>query len=129
MVVTTCSARRFHVPAAPFPDSHHVVPRAWQAFWRPSPPAGALEHLPLPLWHPETVEVCPNCHRRVHVAIQQLMKSKPDLVEDPLDYRRNAWGLHRMNREQTIAYRALTAWAEVGGSLDALVRNRLFGIQ
>jgi hypothetical protein len=58
-----CSLRKFHVPKVPAADSHHIIPQAWQHF-----------HTPGKLWDLRTVEVCPNCHRRVHEAIVKMMR-------------------------------------------------------
>jgi hypothetical protein len=122
--VTACSLRKFHVPKTPATDSHHVIPQAWQHFYVPS---GVKENVTTGLWDSRTVEVCPNCHRKVHEAIVAMMKSST--VEAALYARRAVFGNRRLTREQTIAYEALARFRAAGGSLVALRSHRLFGAQ
>jgi hypothetical protein len=122
----TCSLRRLHVPAAPATDSHHVIPQAWQHFYQPRPDLAVANGA---LWDKRTVEVCPNCHRRVHEAIVAMMNNGHDYSEDPLDAKKAAFGNRRLTREQAVAYDALTRFREAGGSLVALRSHRLYGAQ
>jgi hypothetical protein len=124
VTTTTCSLRRFHVPKPPATDSHHVIPQAWQHFFIPS---GATPQATTGLWDSRTVEVCPNCHRRVHEAIVKMMKSST--VEAALYARHAAFGNRRLTREQTVAYEALVRFKQAGGSLNELRSHRLFGAQ
>jgi hypothetical protein len=119
-----CSLRKLHVPAAPATDSHHVIPQAWQHFYVPRPELAAANG---PVWDTRTVEVCPNCHRRVHEEIVALMRA--GRTDDPLEAKLRAFGNRRMSRERTVALQALTRFAEAGGSLMALRSHRLFGAQ
>jgi hypothetical protein len=119
-----CSLRKFHVPKAPATDSHHIVCQAWQHFYVPS---GVKENVTTGLWDNRTVEVCPNCHRRVHEAIVAMMKAST--VEAPIYARRAAFGNRRLTREQTVAYEALVRFKQAGGSLNELRSHRLFGAQ
>jgi hypothetical protein len=121
--VTACSLRKFHVPKPPATDSHHVIPQAWQHFYVPSVPSRGERAL----WDKRTVEVCPNCHRRVHEAIVAMMKAST--VEAPIYARRAAFGNRRLTREQTVAYEALVRFKQAGGSLNELRSHRLFGAQ
>jgi hypothetical protein len=124
-MAATCSLRRFHVPKTPATDSHHVIPRAWQHFY-------AEQHVrpgTTDLWDKRTVEVCPNCHRRVHEAIVAMMRNGHDYSESPLEARRAAFGGKRLTREQAIALEALARFRAAGGSLVALRSHRLFGAQ
>jgi hypothetical protein len=122
--VTACSLRKFHVPKTPATDSHHVIPQAWQHFYAPRPELAVANGA---LWDKRTVEVCPNCHRRVHEAIVAMMKAST--VEAPIYARRAAFGNRRLTREQTVAYEALVRFKQAGGSLNELRSHRLFGAQ
>ena len=105
----TCDAHMFHRPKPIAQELHHVVPQAWQKFWRPDTGIG--------LWHPETVPLCPTGHRNVHlyiVAKMQAVASK-DHIRIP------------NNKEAQIAQLALTIWIEAGGSLMDLVRAGQWG--
>lgn len=124
--MSECEARRLHVPAQPFPDSHHIIPRAWQAAWAPNGAVIIHSGDAKGLWHPQTVELCPNCHRRVHVAIQQMMRASVSADTPSLAWDAMNW---RQTREREIAYQALTEWVAAGGSLTFLRDRRLFGIQ
>jgi hypothetical protein len=121
-----CSLRKFHVPKAPATDSHHVIPQAFQHFYVPS---GVKENVTTGLWDNRTVEVCPNCHRRVHEAIVAMMRNGHDYSESPLEARRAAFGGKRLTREQAIALEALARFRAAGGSLVALRSHRLYGAQ
>jgi hypothetical protein len=125
-MAATCSLRRFHVPKTPATDSHHVIPQAWQHFYVPS---GVATQASTGLWDARTVEVCPNCHRRVHEAIVAMMRNGQDYSESPLEARRAAFGGRRLTREQIIAYEALLRFKKAGGSLVALRAHRLLGAQ
>jgi hypothetical protein len=123
-MAATCSLRRFHVPKTPATDSHHVIPQAWQHFYVPS---GASPPMSTGLWDGRTVEVCPNCHRKVHEAIVAMMKAST--VEAALYARHAAFGNRRLTREQMVAYEALVRFKQAGGSLNELRSHRLFGAQ
>lgn len=125
-MAATCSLRRFHVPKTPATDSHHVIPQAWQHFYVPS---GAAPNASTGLWDARTVEVCPNCHRRVHEAIVAMMRNGHDYSESPLEARRAAFGKKRLTREQAVAFEALARFRAAGGSLVALRAHRLYGAQ
>lgn len=128
--MTSCSVRRFHAPAAPPPDSHHVIPRAWQVYrQRQLIRDGVADPMLSPerLWDTRTVEACPNCHRRIHVALVAMMKAT--LSNDPLALRKAAFGGRRLNREQTIAYAGLCRFVEKSGSLRDLQAAKLYGEQ
>lgn len=114
-----CSIRALHIPPAPAPDSHHLIPQAWQRFWRPTTGVGAV-------WYPLLVEVCPNCHRRIHDEIVLMMKTQS---KTPALAREAVYGNKRLTREAAQAYRALVGWSEVGGDLEALYAARLWGQQ
>jgi hypothetical protein len=121
----TCSLRKLHVPKAPAPDSHHIIPRAWQEFFAETI---IVESNPRPvLWDRRTVEVCPNCHRRIHVALVEMMKAARS--DDPLALKKAAYGGRRLTREQAVAYTGLTRYSAAGGSLARLQDAKLYGAQ
>jgi hypothetical protein len=108
MLLTTaapCQAHKFHRPKATYQEAHHVVPQAWQEFWRPDTPVKTH------LWHPETVALCPTGHRNVHYFLVQMMHGLPV----------------PRNNEVKIAQQAMTIWVDAGGSLDALRQAKLWG--
>lgn len=113
-----CTFTKSHTPAAPASDHHHVIPRAWQVFYRPPPvtgPNGATMTLGAgPLWDNRTVEVCPNHHRLVHEAIVDLMRQRAT----------SARGIVLLT-----AQLALDRFTQAGGDLDALRASGHFGEQ
>jgi hypothetical protein len=113
-----CSLRKLHVPKAPAPDSHHIIPQAWQRFQVPES---------MKLWDPRTVEVCPNCHRRVHEALVKMMRA--GTTDDPLICKLAAFGSARLKREESVAYLGLTRFVAAGGSLGELRAHGLYGAQ
>jgi hypothetical protein len=127
MTTRACSARRLHVPRPPATlDEHHVIPRAWQAFWSPGGvaavvdlagdverPGGEIELERDHLWDPRTVTLCPNCHRAVHERIVQLMHG----------------GGAGFDHVAPIARLALQRWQDAGGSIELLRQHGLWGEQ
>lgn len=112
-----CEARRFHVPKALSTDDHHVIPQAWQRL--------EDKHK---LFAPQTVELCPTCHRNVHYWIVRLMKALAlKYSNDPLVAKKHIAGNKRLNREQKIAYDALTKYQASGRSLLALCEKGQWG--
>jgi len=110
MTAAVCSARRSHAPAPLTIEQHHVIPRAWQAAYRPASAAG----LPLKsddLWDPRTVPLCPTCHRNVHYWIVRLMHGETV----------------RASGVTQIAALALRRFTQAGGDLDNLRVAGLWG--
>lgn len=127
-----CTLGTGHRPPAPHSDMHHVVPKAWQAFWQPAPitgPGGVSMVLAKPgdPWDPRTVEVCPNHHRLAHEAIMAMMHAGHG--EDPAAARAAAFGMRRLTSAEACGLLALTRWHDAGGSLEALRANGLWGEQ
>lgn len=138
----SCTARRYHRPTPLTLEEHHVVPQAWQRFWRPDEHdadrtlAQRINHargVGLPdhnmetvyLWDPRTVTLCPTCHRNVHVFIKELMKAAD--TNDPLDSMVARFGGRRLTKEQDIAYLALCRYRAAGGDLRMLRDAKLWG--
>jgi hypothetical protein len=111
-----CSLYRLHRPTAPRVDHHHVIPRAWQEFWRIDM-----------LWDSRTVAVCPNCHRAIHEALVLMMRR--GTTDDPLDAKLAAFGQRRLNRPQAVAYLGICRAREAGVKLTALRAAGLWGQQ
>jgi hypothetical protein len=98
----SCYLHKTHQPAHATSEEHHVIPRAWQHFWRPDG-SGTMRLYPdnpvtqrqiamgwaaaaaeLPLWDPRTVTCCPTGHRNVHFWIVAVMKDLPaSLLDEP----------------------------------------------
>lgn len=138
-----CACGRRHSPAlrggAAGLDDHHIIPRAWQAAWRPAEfaaPAGTPSDVSLGLWDPETVELAPTCHRNVHIALAGMMrlahKIGAELTPDAPSYalvERAARALvGRFGPEERIALLAVTTWESHGGEVAFLFEHKLWGI-
>lgn len=122
-----CSLARFHIPGQPLPDAHHVIPQAWQRFYRPTV-RPVVSNWALGLWHIETVLVCPNHHRLVHEALVALMRGSPG-IEVPGDAVSRVFGPLHLTRVRLVALDALSLWVQAGGSLQALRDAGLWGEQ
>lgn len=116
-----CVAHRYHQPVPRYLEEHHVVPRAWQAAWRPPDTPGTI-------WHPETVLVCRDGHGNIHYWIEQFMLHVR-LDDTPEEAARRV--LNRAQnvgrQEHVIARRALERWVSNGGSLTFLAERGLNG--
>lgn len=117
--MAACEIHVTHLPKALTLESHHVIPQAWQHFWRPSLGDGDLRVLKVPaLWDPRTVELCPTGHRNVHEWIVTLMRGVGGL---PLYAPRGA------RKERELAQIGLDRFRSAGGNLELLVAARLWG--
>ncbi len=126
-----CTARRFHRPTPLSVDEHHVVPQAWQRFWQPGDTRsmnqrvdsalGIGHDLPA-LWAPDTVTLCPTCHRNVHHHLVALMKLGAEHGHIGAVEAYPARGT-----EVTIAVQGMLRFVKRGGSLDDLRTARLYG--
>lgn len=114
-----CQAHESHRPRPHVNEFHHVVPRAWQAFWQP-PNAR-------PLWAPHTVPLCPSGHRNVHWWLVRMMGVviNNDITEAAQEARRGVRG--GPTSEQVIAVDGMRAFHEAGGDLQALKAAGLLG--
>ena len=140
MTPPACSCGRRHSPAPRGTDDHHVIPRAWQAAWRPDPlnaPPGTPSDVSLGLWDPETVELAPTCHRNVHVALAAMMRLAQRVGEElhpgaptsAVVVERCAHLLAgRFGPEERIAVLAVHTWESHGGEVDFLLERKLYGI-
>ena len=119
----SCALHRVHWPKPLYSELHHIIPQAWQVFWRPTPVERSTQASSL--FDPRTIPLCPTVHRNVHTWLVKLMRSGPG--EDPLAAKLAVFGSKALTREQRVAYQALCRWKEWGGSLDALRSARLYG--
>lgn len=132
-----CSLHRFHRPA---PDQvnefHHIIPQAWQHFWKPPATIFAVLDRSNPgLFDARTVAICPTGHRRVHYWIVQMMKWIEAMKLDVQDPQRaimygafqRILGDKRRTKEQACAALTLERWLDAGGNLVALVNAGLRG--
>jgi hypothetical protein len=122
-------------------EEHHVVPQAWQRFWRPDdldnnrtlgerqghalglsvPPHMATVYL----WDKRTMTLCPTCHRNVHHIMVTLMRAS--VTNDPLDAMKAVFKGRRRSMVQDIAYTGLCRYRQVGGDLRMLREAGLWG--
>lgn len=107
----SCVAHKVHYPRSVAQELHHVVPQAWQVFWKPS------TWTTKGLWHPETVALCPTGHRNVHHYIVAKMKAIAGQEHIKVPH----------SKEAEIAQEALSIWIAAGGSLMDLVRAGQWG--
>jgi hypothetical protein len=107
---------RVHRPPYRYIEYHHIVPRAWQAFWKPPGKAAVV-------WDPRTLACCRTSHGNIHDILVTLMHARAagesgtarDLVgrHSPAEY---GWACAAMER-----------WEEWGGDINALLANGLYG--
>lgn len=64
-----CAATHSHSPVPRYLEFHHIIPRAWQAFFQP---AGAEAGK---LWAPQTTPLCRTSHGNVHYWIEQYVRN------------------------------------------------------
>jgi hypothetical protein len=129
----SCSLHKIHRPVNKTTEQHHIIPQAWQASYLPPSvqsdiPARRALAAANGLWDDRTVELCPTSHRNVHYWIVKLMQSAHNEgSDDPLVAKKSLVGNRRLDREQSIAYDALTRFRQVGGSLLALAKQGEWG--
>lgn len=127
MTVPVCEIHKSHQPVPIATESHHVVPRAWQAVWRPE----AAQHV---VWAPTTIELCPTGHRAVHEILVAIMKCYGaydrglPTQEARYDEARKIVGRQYGRRaEFPIAVLGIERWIGYGGALDLLVDHKQYG--
>lgn len=128
-----CEAHRYHWPQPISTERHHVIPRAWQAYFHPESggartTASQARMLAatgaVALWDPRVTVLCPTGHRNVHRMIVRLMKT--DTGEDFRRARDMVFG-SRLSAEEGIALETLIRFQAAGGSLDVMRIAGLFG--
>lgn len=123
-----CSIHTRHEPLPRYVEHHHLVPKAWQTFWRPAAATAAV-------WDNRTVPLCRTGHGNVHwwiVAYMLAFEAVGIGVETIDDVFESAHATHRHQvgknvHERKTAQLALTRWLDVGGSLTDLVDAGLYG--
>ena len=114
----TCSITTRHTPSPLTVEAHHLVPVAWQLFWKPqtAPFPGVDADGRGTLWDDRTVPVCPTHHRNVHALIVQIMRAvKQDTIPTLPS---KATRAHKA--EYQIAQEGLQHLLDAGGSLVSL---------
>jgi hypothetical protein len=127
----------YHWPPPEDADYHHVVPRAWQLFWKP--PTEAAFHVStrdlaagLSLWDGRTVKLPPSCHRAVHNRIVALMKTFATARRERVGLTEpEVWGIASdiagRGKLWEIALQGPTRFMAAGGSLGDLTAARMWG--
>jgi hypothetical protein len=124
-----CAAHAYHAPTPTYFELHHVVPRSWQATWRPDVAPFPGHYDGQPLWDARTVDLCRTGHGDVHYWIVTLMHAWQegdelgDLARRVRAAARNAVG----KTEFVIAQQALGRFSGVGGDLGALAAAHEYG--
>lgn len=150
-----CDIHKSHAPHPLYTERHHIVPQAWQAFWRPEGPqgsnsarraslvmAGDIEAAALVaphLWDPRTTNLCRTGHGNVHFLLVRLMRKFAEgVLNQPVEPSKfDAWvdvlsriafhGERPPRSELVVAKLGIVRWVEAGGSLEALTNAGLFG--
>lgn len=125
MTSSVCEIHKSHSPRNLTLESHHIVPRAWQATWHPADDQRIL-------WAPRTIELCPTGHRNVHLILVELMK-QAQVATAPDDATRLETAthlvkqLHGQRAEFPLACQAPQLWISKGGQLMALFAAKQYG--
>jgi hypothetical protein len=153
-----CEVHRLHwTPFPTYNEQHHVIPQAWQRFWRPQGSASELrriaamndppvadeqfEAVMAGLFDPRVVVVCRTGHGNVHfwlTAMMHVFDDNEQLDEPDVDNVEKvvAWlGRKAQKRlapragrkDLAVAKLAIIRWVQAGGSLRALCERRLYG--
>lgn len=116
---TRCVAHNYHQPVPRYLEQHHVVPRAWQAAWKPEGQTAAI-------WHPETVLLCRTGHGNTHYWIERFVRAyRGDIANAVAVAMEDQESVGRA--EHTIARRALETWQASGGDVEFLAERGLYG--
>jgi len=116
---------RAHAPTPTYAELHHVIPRAWQAFWTPPVAPYAGTYAGQKLWDARTITICRTGHGNVHHWITALTHAwtAGDTIAAACSK------LHHSiaRTDFIVAVQALERWIAAGGSIDALVAAGLWG--
>jgi len=121
-----CEIHSYHRPRHLLTESHHVLPRAWQAVWQPMREERNV-------WYPKTIELCPTGHGGVHHILVEIMREyeaqpKHAIEEVRLQVAEAAVrARYRQHKEFPIACLAPRLWKSKGGLLDTLINRRQYG--
>lgn len=139
-----CASHHHHEPTPAYTELHHVIPQAWQAFWRPPAPwpnAGPSPDrhdpttgLPFVLFDARTVALCRTGHGNVHhwlVELTHYYATHAGISVGQLEHDARlairAAGEHPNLADYAIAAQALERWTTAGGTIDQLVAAHLWG--
>lgn len=118
-----CAAHAYHAPIPRYLEKHHVIPRAWQAYW--TPPELTQSSHPT-LWAPETVLLCRSGHGNVHWLLEAMMYHYQGSIHDAFEAA--TADLTSVGRqEHIIARSAMERYEAAGGDLSLLVSAGLYG--
>jgi hypothetical protein len=128
-----CEGEHAHHPMPRYLELHHVVPRAWQNFWKPETVRSPF-HAPNKegIWAPFTIVLCRTAHGNVHYWIERAMKAYMTIEPGP-DHSERAMHVARQGQqhigehETALAREALVLFSDAGGSLRALATAGLWG--
>lgn len=112
--IQICEIHRTHRPRNLTVEEHHVVPQAWQHLWVPASEPMVYG----PLWHPETITLCPTGHRNVHFWLVKYMKEGTG---------ESVPTISRPTVEQATAQDGLILFKQAGGSLAFLRDQHAYG--
>lgn len=125
-----CVAHSYHSPVPLYTELHHVIPQAWQRFWRPSTierPTWKGVEGPPPLWAPDTVPLCRTGHGNLHVLLVKFMRAYGQLDMPDGPERIEAAVSGRRGAEAQLAKTGMRRFQAAGGSLEALCGAGQYG--
>lgn len=124
-----CEVHVDHSPQATYQEIHHIIPRAWQAFWQPALPPFPSRADGQQLWDGRTVNVCRTGHGNIHFWIVAMMKAyTPEMtVLEVTTKVRVLNAEHVGHNDYAWAIQALERYQQVGGDLAALIYAGQFG--
>lgn len=124
-----CEVHVYHDPRPTYRELHHVVPRAWQAFWRPATPPFPGTYDGEHLWDDRTIAVCRTGHGNIHFWLTAMTHSwqEGDDVSDLARRVRSSRGGRLGARDFLLAVEGLQRFVDAGGSIEDLVSARLWG--
>lgn len=127
--VAPCEVHIDHSPRTTFQEIHHIIPRAWQAFWQPEMPPHPGRADGQQLWDSRTIAVCRTGHGNIHFWIVAMMKVyKPELtVLEVATKVRVQYAAHVGHNDYAWAIQALERYQRVGGDLAALIHAGQYG--
>lgn len=124
-----CEVHKDHTPLPTYQEIHHIIPRAWQAFWQPEVAPYPGKYDGQEMWDSRTVNVCRTGHGNIHFWIVALMHAwDPSLsLDDVATKVRVAYADHVGRSDFMWALQALDRFEQSGGDLGALVQAHLWG--
>jgi hypothetical protein len=129
-----CALLANHSPGVDYCEVHHLIPRAWQQFWKPAPPwKYPATYDGQKLWDGREIPLCRTHHGNVHyvlVAIMQAYGGNGGDLDKAITTAR--WQIHALDlpfgvNEVNVATEGMARFTGTGGDLMALCGKGLYG--